>query len=102
VGAESVVAKAGSDVSIDGVLLQPQISSVTVSGSGGQSTLYISAATGSIDRKVEMPQGFHLSQQAFDASGQPAKPGPDQNGADHSGRVTVAPGGFTWVTLVRN
>jgi hypothetical protein len=102
VGAESVVAKAGSDVSIDGVLLQPQISSVTVSGSGGQSTLYISAATGSIDRKVDMPQGFHLSQQAFDASGQPAKPGPDQNGADHSGRVTVAPGGFTWVTLVRN
>jgi hypothetical protein len=102
VGAESVVAKAGSDVSIDGVLLQPQISSVTVSGSGGQSTLYISAATGSIDRKVDMPQGFHLSQQAFDASGQPVKPGPDQNGADHSGRVTVAPGGFTWVTLVRN
>jgi hypothetical protein len=102
VGADSVVAKAGSDVSIDGVLLQPQISSVTVSGSGGQSTLYISAATGSIDRKVDMPQGFHLSQQAFDASGQPVKPGPDQNGADHSGRVTVAPGGFTWVTLVRN
>lgn len=102
VGADSVVAKAGSDVSIDGVLLQPQISSVTVSGSGGQSTLYISAATGSIDRKVGMPQGFHLSQQAFDASGQPVKPSPDQNGADHSGRVTVAPGGFTWVTLVRN
>ncbi len=101
-GQDSVTAKAGSDVSIDGVLLQPQISSVSVSGSGGQSTLYISAAPGSTDRKVDMPQGFHLSQQAFDASGQPVAPGPDQNGADHSGRVTVAPGGFTWVTLVHN
>ncbi|MFF2299829.1 hypothetical protein [Arthrobacter sp. NPDC058127] len=101
-GQDSLTAKAGSDVSIDGVLLQPQISSVSVSGSGGQSTLYISAAPGNIDRKVDMPPGFHVSQQAFDASGQPVAPGPDQNGADHSGRVTVAPGGFTWVTLVRN
>lgn len=106
-GEVSVVAKAGSDVSIDALLLQPQISSVSVSGSGGESTLYISAAAGSIERKVKVPRGFHLSQQAFDASGQPVNDGPsqdgaDQNGADHSGRVTVAPGGFTWVTLVRN
>ncbi|MFH5878749.1 hypothetical protein [Arthrobacter sp. NA-172] len=101
-GGNSVTAKAGSDVSIDAVLLQPQISSVSVSGSGGDSTLYISAAPGSIERKVSLPQGFHLSQQAFDASGQSVKARPDQNGADHSGRVTVAPGGFTWVTLVRN
>lgn len=101
-GADSVVAKAGSDASIDGVLLQPLISSVSVAGSGGRSTLYVSAAPESIDRTVDMPQGFHLNQQAFDASGKPVTPGPNRNGADHSGRVTVAPGGFTWVTLVRN
>lgn len=101
-GETSVVGTAGSDASIDGLLLQPQISSVSVSGSIGQSTLYASAATKSIERKVDMPQGCHLDQQAFDASGQPVAPGPDQNGADHSGRVTVAPGGFTWVTLVHN
>lgn len=101
-GEDSVAAKAGSDVSIDGVLLQPQISSVSVSGSAGQSTLYISAAPGSLDRKVNLPQGFHLNQQAFDANGRNLTPRPDQNGANHSGRVTVAPGGFTWVTFVRN
>lgn len=101
-GENSVAAKAGSDASIDGVLLQPKISSVSVSGSAGQSTLYISAARGSLDRKVNLPQGFHLSQQAFDANGQSLTPRSDQNGADHSGRVTVAPGGFTWVTFVRN
>lgn len=101
-GQDSLTATTGSDVSIDGVLLQPQVSSVSVSGSGGQSSLYISAAPGSTERKVDMPQGFHLSQQAFDASGRPVSPDPNQNGADHSGRLTVAPGGFTWVTLVHN
>ncbi|NUU33340.1 hypothetical protein HNO80_17270 [Arthrobacter sp. C9C5] len=101
-GENSVVGTAGSDASIDGVLLQPQISSVSVSGSTGQSTLNVSAAPTSMERKVQMSQGFHVNQQAFDASGRPVAPGPNQNGADHSGRVTVAPGGFTWVTLVRN
>lgn len=101
-GADSVLATAGSKVSIDAVLVQPLISSVSVSGAAGDATLYISAASASSERKVDVPQGFHLVQEAFDADGRPLAPGADQNGAEHSGRVTVAPGGFTWVTLARN
>lgn len=101
-GAGSISGKTDGDVAIDGVLLQPQISSVSVSGPGGASTLYVSAAPNAVERKVDLPQGFHLSQQAFDAEGRPVPRDPNYNGQDHSGRVTVAPGGFTWVTLVRN
>ena len=90
------------DAALDALLVQPQLSTVSVDGPGGQSTLYISAAPTSTVRNVHLPAGFHLSQQAFDASGRPVTAGPKQNGADQSRRIRVAPGGFTWVSLVRN
>ena len=100
--AAAVVGTTDGDVALDALLVQPQLSTVSVAGTGGQSTLYVSAATGRIERKVNLPAGFRLSQEAFDASGRPVAAGPRQNEADRSGRVAVAPGGFTWVTLVRN
>ncbi|MBT1002228.1 hypothetical protein KIH31_06405 [Paenarthrobacter sp. DKR-5] len=100
-GATAVVGRSNGPASIDALLLQPQVSSVSVTGSGGDSTLYVSAAPGATVRKVDVPQGYKLQQEAFDSSGRPVAAGADSNGADHSGRVTVAAGGFTWVTLVR-
>ena len=101
-GTAAVVGTTDGDVALDALLVQPQLSTVSVAGPGGQSTLYVSAAPERLERKVNLPAGFHLSQESFDASGQPVAKSPKQNGADISGRVTVAPGGFTWVTLVRN
>jgi hypothetical protein len=100
--AAAVVGTTDGDVALDALLIQPQLSTVSVSGAGGESTLYVSAAPERIERKVNLPAGFRLSQEAFDASGRPVAPGPQQNEADRSGRVAVAPGGFTWVTTVRN
>ncbi|MCZ2403680.1 hypothetical protein IV498_10915 [Paenarthrobacter sp. Z7-10] len=99
--AAAVVGRSNGPAAIDALLLQPEISSVSVSGSGGNSTLYVSADTRTTVRKVDLPKGFKLQQEAFDSSGRPVAAGHSNNGADHSGRVTVAPGGFTWVTLVR-
>ncbi|HEX9226192.1 MAG TPA: hypothetical protein VF885_05995 [Arthrobacter sp.] len=101
-GAAAVVGTTDGDVALDALLVQPQLSTVAVDGSGGQATLYVSAAPKSMVRAVNLPAGFHLSQRAFDASGRPVTAGPKQNGADQSGRISVAPGGFTWVSLVRN
>ena len=101
-GAAAVVGTTDGDVALDALLVQPQLSTVAVDGSGGQAPLYVSAAPKSMVRTVNLPAGFHLSQQAFDASGRPVTAGPTQNGADQSGRISVAPGGFTWVRLVRN
>ena len=101
-GAAAVVGTTDGDVALDALLVQPQLSTVAVDGSGGQATLYVSAAPKSMVRTVNLPAGFHLSQQAFDASGRPVTAGPKQNAADQSGRISVAPGGFTWVSLVRN
>lgn len=101
-GVTAVVGTTDGNVALDALLLQPQISTVSVSGSGGESTLYVSAAPERIERKVNLPAGFRLSQEAFDASGRPVAARPRQNEADRSGRIAVAPGGFTWVTMVRN
>jgi len=84
------------------LLVQPQLSTVSVSGPRAESTLYVSAAPERIERRLNLPAGFHWSQQAFDASGRPVTAGPQQNAAAQSGRISVAPGGFTWVSLVRN
>lgn len=100
-GADSVLARAGNSVAIDAVLVQPRISSVAVSGSAGTGALYISAARETIVRRIDVPKGFVMTQQVFDANGRPVGPSPDQNGAEHAGRVTIVPGGFTWVSLVR-
>lgn len=101
-GATSVTGTTGGDAAIDAVLLQPLVSTVSVAGPAGDSTLYISAAPQSTTRRVPVPRGFHLQQEAFDATGWPVSPAPDRTGEDRSGRITVAPGGFTWVNLVRN
>ncbi|MBG0738572.1 hypothetical protein IV500_03935 [Paeniglutamicibacter antarcticus] len=96
-----VVGGSSGAAAIDALLLQPEISSVSVSGPGGDSSLYVSASARTAIQRVDLPKGFKLQQQAFDSSGRPISAGPNGDGADHSGRVAVAPGGFTWVTLVR-
>ncbi|MCY0905847.1 hypothetical protein [Arthrobacter sp. H14-L1] len=96
-----VVGRSNGTAAIDALLLQPEISSVSVSGPGGDSSLYVSAAARTSFHRVDLPKGFKLQQQAFDSSGRPVPAGPNANGADHSGRVEVFPGGFTWVTLVQ-
>lgn len=99
--AGKVVAKTNGATSIDALLVQPLISTVSVTGPGGDSTLYVSAAREAITRKVELPQGFTLKQQAYDASGKPLGTPVSSTGQDRSGRVVVAPGGFTVVQLVK-
>ncbi|BCW73190.1 hypothetical protein [Arthrobacter sp. NicSoilB8] len=101
-GTAAVVGTTDGDVALDALLVQPQLSTVSVAGPGGEATLYVSAAPERIERPVNLPAGFRLSQEAFDASGRPLTPSPMQDAADQSGRVSVAPGGFTRVTLVRN
>ncbi|WCI07985.1 hypothetical protein PJ267_15605 [Arthrobacter sp. OVS8] len=67
-------------MALDALLVQPQLSTVAVDGSGGQATLYVSAAPKSMVRTVNLPAGFHLSQQAFDASGRPSPQVPSRMG----------------------
>lgn len=100
-GAKTVVASSNGAVSIDALLIQPQISTVSVTGTGGDSTLYISAASGTVEQKVNVPKGFKLQQKAFDAKGRQVSLGHGKSGKDLSGSVRVAPGGFTTTTLVR-
>ena len=100
-GASAVVGTSSGAASLDALLLQPLISSVAVTGPGGDSTLYISAARASITRTIHVPKGFVALQRAFDSSGRPVAAGRDGAAAGRSVRVTVAAGGFTFVTLVR-
>jgi hypothetical protein len=98
-GATAVVGASDGEAALDALLIQPLISTVAVTGPAGDSTLYVSAATVSSVRTVAVPKGFMLEQHAFDSSGRPvAAPG---DAADRAGRVTIAAGGFTVVTLVR-
>lgn len=98
-GATAIVGKSDGAASVDALLIQPLISSVAVTGPSGDSTLYISAADETLRRKIDVPKGFALQQQAFDSSGKPV--GRDGFAADQSGQVTIAAGGFTVVKLVR-
>ena len=100
-GATSVVGHSDGTASVDALLIQPLISSVAVTGSSGDFTLYVSAANETTVWKSGVPRGYMLQQQAFDANGQLLVTGQNSNGADHSGRVSVAAGGFTLVTLVQ-
>ncbi|BCW43551.1 hypothetical protein [Arthrobacter sp. StoSoilB5] len=100
-GAGNFLGKSTGTVVIDALLIQPIISAVSVTGAAGTSTLYISAAADTRVRKVDVPRGFTLRQQAYDASGKAIRPAQASIGEDRSGRVTVAPGGFTMVQLVR-
>ena len=96
-GATAVVGTSNGEASLDALLIQPLVSTVSVTGPAGDSTLYVSAATEPRVRTVAVPSGFVIEQHAFDSSGRPvAVPG----ASDRAGRVGVAAGGFTVVTLV--
>ncbi|MCO4236879.1 hypothetical protein [Pseudarthrobacter raffinosi] len=97
-GLTSVTASTDGQAALDALLVQPLISTVSVSGSGGDSTLYVSAAKSATVRQVGVPEGFVLVQRQYDSAGQPVKGSNGSAGAT-SGRVTVAPGGFTLATL---
>lgn len=99
-GATSVVGTSDGAASVDALLVQPLISSVSVAGSGPDTTLYISAATTTGTRQVDVPKGFVLEQRAFDSNGRPVK-GSDSVAVGPSGRITIAAGGFTVVKTVR-
>lgn len=96
-GAPAVVGSTDGDAALDALLVQPQLSTVSVDGSGGQATLYVSAAASTTVKPVQVPAGFTLEQRQYDNTGKPV-PG---NGNDaRSGNVTVAQGGFTLVSFV--
>jgi len=100
-GATTVVGKSDGAASVDALLIQPLISTVAVSGSAGNSTLYISSATTTVSRTVDVPQGFVLQQRAFDSTGKPVAVAGAGIAFGHSNRVTISAGGFTVVDLVR-
>jgi hypothetical protein len=97
-GLTSVTASTDGTAALDALLVQPLISTVSVSGSGGDTTLYVSADKSVSVQQVSVPEGFVLVQRQYDSSGQPVNGSKDAAGAA-AGRVTVAPGGFTLVTL---
>jgi hypothetical protein len=82
---------------IDALLLQPLISTVAVTGPDGDSTLYVSADVADAQRRIDVPRGQQLVQQAFDAAGQPVDVPGAGKGAARSGKVFIAAGGFTQV-----
>lgn len=100
-GATRVTGRTDGLALIDALLLQPQVSTLTVDGSAGEMTLFVSAAAESVQRRMKLPRGFALVQRAYDSSGRAVPRMANQNGRNHSGRVSVAPGGFTVVSVVR-
>ncbi|TFB49892.1 hypothetical protein [Cryobacterium tagatosivorans] len=98
-GATSVVGTSDGDAALDALLIQPLVSTVSVTGSAGDSTLYVSAATVSSVRTVVVPKGYKLVQRAYDSSGRLVPTRGDT--LTSAGRVTIAAGGFTVATLVR-
>ncbi|WP_253905871.1 hypothetical protein [Arthrobacter sp. H5] len=96
-----VEARVDGAASIDALLVQPLISTVTVDGPAGESTLYVSASEKKSEFKVDVPRGYKLVQQAFDANGQEVRV-PGGKGFARSGQVHVTPGGFTEVSFERS
>jgi hypothetical protein len=83
---------------VDALMLQPLISTVAVTGPAGDSTLYISADEADTLRRVDVPRGQKLVQQAFDAAGQPLADKRTDDGKAHARtKVFIAAGGFTQV-----
>lgn len=97
-GLTSVTASTDGAAALDALLVQPLISTVRVSGSGGDTTLYVSAAKSTTVQELAVPAGFVLVQRQYGSSGQPVD-GSRDAAATTAGRVTVAPGGFTLVTM---
>jgi hypothetical protein len=100
-GVSAVVGTTEGAASVDALLIQPQISTVAVTGPAGDSTLYISSTTSTSTRFIDVPKGFVLQQRAFDSRGKSFTVSGDGVASGHSGQVTVAAGGFTLVKLVR-
>ncbi|TFB97980.1 MULTISPECIES: hypothetical protein [Cryobacterium] len=99
-GSTAVTGTSSGAAAIDALLLQPLVSTVTVTGPAGDSTLYVSAARESSVRPVLVPRGFRLEQAAYDAAGRPVAHA-DERGNPARASVTVAPGGFTVTHLTR-
>jgi hypothetical protein len=95
--ASQVLGTTDGAAQIDALLLQPLISTVAVTGPDGDSTLYVSADTEDAQRRIDLPRGQQLVQQAFDAAGQPVDVPGTGKGAARSGKVFIAAGGFTQV-----
>jgi hypothetical protein len=95
--ASQVLGTTDGAAQIDALLLQPLISTVAVTGPDGDSTLYVSADTQDAQRRIDLPRGQQLVQQAFDAAGQPVDVPGKGKGASRSGKVFIAAGGFTQV-----
>jgi hypothetical protein len=100
-GADVVVATSTGAAALDALLIQPLLSSVVVSGSGGELTMYVSASPHSTTRTVDVPRGFVLEQRAFDSSGRPLAVPRDRSSVGPGNQVTVAAGGFTFARIVR-
>jgi hypothetical protein len=100
-GATAVVGTSDGAASLDALLVQPLISTVAVTGRGGDLTMYVSSALETSTRAVVVPKGFVLQERAFDSSGKPVAATRDSIEAQRASRVTVAAGGFTFVTLAR-
>ncbi len=100
-GAIAVVGAADGPVAVDALLVQPLVSTISVTGPAGDSTVYVSAAGETALRTVDVPRGFRLQQQAFDATGRPAASGRDDRQDASSTAVMVAPSGFTVAKLLR-
>ncbi|WBM79494.1 hypothetical protein KIV56_14300 [Cryobacterium breve] len=99
-GATAVTGTSSGAAAIDALLLQPLVSTVSVTGPAGDSTLYVSTARESSVRTVLVPRGFRLEQAAYDAAGRPVAHA-DERGNPARASVTVAPGGFTVTHLAR-
>jgi len=99
-GATAVTGTSSGAAAVDALLLQPLVSTVTVTGPAGDSTLYVSAARESSVRTVVVPRGFRLEQAAYDAAGRPVAHA-DERGNPAQASVAVAPGGFTVTHLTR-
>jgi len=92
-----VVGSTDAAAQLDALLIQPLISTVTVTGPAGDSTLFVSADTADSQRRIDVPRGQQLVQQAFDAAGQPVADAHKGKGDARSGKVFIAAGGFTQV-----
>ncbi|MBX0301142.1 hypothetical protein K2F54_14295 [Cryobacterium sp. 1639] len=95
--ATQVVGTTDAAAQLDALLIQPLISTVEVTGPAGDSTLFVSAAESDTERRIDVPRGQKLVQQAFDAAGQPVGDAHRGKGHGRSGTVVIAAGGFTQV-----
>src|ERR1019366_5746422 len=64
-GGSTVVGRSNGTASVDALLIQPQVSTVAVTGPAGNTTLYISSTTTS-SRTIAVPKGFVAQQLEYD------------------------------------